>query len=735
MRAHADGNPFVVEELLAGVVASGELVRGDDGWSTVGVLTPRVPASVRESIRHRLSRLGVDHRRVIAAAAMLGRSFEWELLPGVAKVDATDVAEGLRAAVGAQLIEAHGEGFLFRHSLTREAVLDDLLPPERRHLAERAWPALENAHPDLVGAYCELAAELAEAAGAPVAAASRLVTSARRAWTSGALITAESAARRAHRVAPGGDPIAVDAAEVLVRILVAAGKTGEALERGRRLVGRLDASPDPPGRRADLLVVLAQAAIAAGDPGGAARHVAEARAAARAVTDEALSGRIDGVAAHVSLEQGRLADADELARTAVAAAEASGQPDVQCEALEVLGRVARVREPELSDGWFERSAEVAERNALAGWHLRAHHELALSSAWSGNLEPLRATRRLAARYGARITVAVMDLTLADIAFSAFDRDGCFAAARACVEAGHRYGLATEPVAHLWLAGAHALAGDDTAMQAEVERALAHDRGDPRILGDLYGRVLPARSFVADDLGALRTQLDTMIGYVRAAPAGTSIFPGLVLWATVHAIEDDDLGAPARAELAEAAERFSVLRDDRDAVEAVALGRRGRAEQAGDLMARARAALRSVGPMGLGLTHSQQMLVACAAARDGWGDPVGWLRESEAFFAAGSYHRTARRCRLMLAEAGAPVPRRGRGTSTVPPSLRALGVTSRELDVLRLVADGLSNPEIGQRLFISTKTVERHVSNLLDRTGLRDRRALGELARAHGVLDG
>jgi DNA-binding CsgD family transcriptional regulator len=65
----------------------------------------------------------------------------------------------------------------------------------------------------------------------------------------------------------------------------------------------------------------------------------------------------------------------------------------------------------------------------------------------------------------------------------------------------------------------------------------------------------------------------------------------------------------------------------------------------------------------------------------------------------------------------------------------LGVTSREVDVLKLVASGLSNREIAARLVLSTKTVDRHLGNLFDRTGVHTRGALGELARAHGVQDG
>jgi DNA-binding CsgD family transcriptional regulator len=141
------------------------------------------------------------------------------------------------------------------------------------------------------------------------------------------------------------------------------------------------------------------------------------------------------------------------------------------------------------------------------------------------------------------------------------------------------------------------------------------------------------------------------------------------------------------------------------------------------------------PVGAGLVHVQQILVAGAATRDGWGDPAGWLRECEAFFTATGHERTARRCRTMIGATGAPVPRRGRGTADVPVGLRALGVTGRELDVLRLVAQGRSTRDIGASLHLSTKTVERHLSSLFDRTGVRNRGDLGALARTHGVLDG
>ena len=48
------------------------------------------------------------------------------------------------------------------------------------------------------------------------------------------------------------------------------------------------------------------------------------------------------------------------------------------------------------------------------------------------------------------------------------------------------------------------------------------------------------------------------------------------------------------------------------------------------------------------------------------------------------------------------------------------LTSREQEVFRLIADGLSNVEIGQRLFISDTTVKTHITHILQKLGLRDR---------------
>jgi DNA-binding NarL/FixJ family response regulator len=62
---------------------------------------------------------------------------------------------------------------------------------------------------------------------------------------------------------------------------------------------------------------------------------------------------------------------------------------------------------------------------------------------------------------------------------------------------------------------------------------------------------------------------------------------------------------------------------------------------------------------------------------------------------------------------------------------ALGVSQRELDVVRLVAGGLSNKEIAGRLHLSVRTVESHVRHVLTKTGLVNRTQLATWARERG----
>ncbi len=81
-------------------------------------------------------------------------------------------------------------------------------------------------------------------------------------------------------------------------------------------------------------------------------------------------------------------------------------------------------------------------------------------------------------------------------------------------------------------------------------------------------------------------------------------------------------------------------------------------------------------------------------------------------------------------AGLPVPRGPRPARATNPG----GLTARELDVLRLLADGMSNPAIAAALFLSARTVEHHVSAVLRKLGQPTRARAVSMAIREGMID-
>jgi DNA-binding NarL/FixJ family response regulator len=86
--------------------------------------------------------------------------------------------------------------------------------------------------------------------------------------------------------------------------------------------------------------------------------------------------------------------------------------------------------------------------------------------------------------------------------------------------------------------------------------------------------------------------------------------------------------------------------------------------------------------------------------------------------------TADRARLELRNRGVTnLPARPRSSTRANPA----GLTNRQLEVARLMAEGLTNAELADRLFISTKTADHHVSAVLSKLGLTSRREVASLA--------
>ena len=102
-------------------------------------------------------------------------------------------------------------------------------------------------------------------------------------------------------------------------------------------------------------------------------------------------------------------------------------------------------------------------------------------------------------------------------------------------------------------------------------------------------------------------------------------------------------------------------------------------------------------------------------------------------AADELTRGARDGRLDAESVGAVLDVAGQGRRRRRADLRPAGLSEREVEVVRLVAQGCSNPEVASRLFISRRTAEHHVQHIYAKVGVSSRPALALYAMEHELL--
>lgn len=729
LRTHADGLPFLVEELLAALVDSSALARTDEGWELRRAPEPAAPLTFVQTVRQRLDGLDRDGRRVLAAAAVLGRNFDWSLLPAVTGLDQHHVVEALKAAVTAQLVaEAAGapSQFGFRHALTREAVLDSLLSAERQLIARAALAAVHELHPDLPSEWCQLAADLARRAGDQRRSAELLLELGRRSLEGGAIATGVQVLDQARSMLPEGDDLRREIDERFVTALAEAGEIERALEVGEALAALMASTGVDPRRRATVHLVLAAAASGATDWGLARSHVEAAQRLLGAQPDDQLTSRAERLAGEIALGEYLVDEAAAHGRRALDLAERHDIPESACAALLLLGRCARITDVDESERLFCAAVELAEARDLPLWRARALHEVAtLDVPTLGTPDRLRASQELAESLGLLSVAAVDQFHRSILHYLRFELDETLELAHLAQAAARRYRLGLlVPATMIMDVSVAAVRLDRRAAEETAGAVLALAGDDPELTASTLGNGLALASLAADDLERAGDELEAARAAIGDKLLGIA-YPWRGLRALVHALGGDG-GALAREEREVVTlVGHPIVRGCIELAEAVAYGAAEEAVAAVEHAGRGDQSLaRAPWFRNLG-----RRLVAEAMLTGGWGDPVPWLRQAAAFFDGHGNHLLAGACKALLRDAGAPVPRRGRGSSTVAASLQALGVTSREVDVLALVVQGLSNKEIAQRLFLSPRTVEKHVERLVAKTGVAARHELAKYGSA------
>ncbi|WP_328319786.1 helix-turn-helix transcriptional regulator [Streptomyces sp. NBC_00388] len=758
--ARSDGNAFFVEELA--------VCRGTRSASGIS-------DSLRDLLLVRVEALPEHAQRVVRFAAEGGSTVEYPLLAAVARLSEDDLIEALRAAVGANILIAapDGGGYRFRHSLVREAVSDDLLPGERSRINRRCAEALE-ADPSLVRAdaratrlagYWYYAHDAAKALPAVLLASAearrrhayseqlRLLERALEVWDSApadvrdGLRPMDSAdAYPACGLETGATaPSAVRYLDLLAEAVVAARCCGErdrALKIAKKALRIIDGDGDDALRaawfwteRAKLEQSLAR--------GNGWQEIANAQALVRGLPPSAVHAQVLATAAGWAMLHEPGPDSLSAAECAVDYARLVGAEEIELGARLTLGGLL-IDSGDIGTGLatMEAALKRTKELGLVAEACRAHTNLTSQLEAIGRsaeaVDVATAGSALAGTYGLQDQEAWVRANMTDSLFAL----GRWDEAAVCAQWVLRSAQSAKPRGNvcLRLADVALLRGEHDEAAEQLASAHAHfGTHDPMpqhsiplarlglVILAAQGRLNEARELLAGAvaagfppgtqrygwpllLAAATAEADTR-GLPAAGPGrlealalirstAKTLATPVPLWSAYALLVSAEL---ARADGLDRPEDWSAATAALEPLERPYELAQARQHWAGALLAH-----------GSGRERAETLLRGSHATAERLGArPL-----------AGEIRLLAQRARLSLTEASDST---ASSPGETPSAFDDFGLTSREQDVLRLVAAGRTNRQIAETLFIAPKTASVHVSNILAKLGVTGRGEAAALA--------
>lgn len=729
--AGSAGIPLLVEEMLNEMLSSGLLVREDAGWRTISPQPAQVPGTLARAVAAQLDRLGTRGREILSVAAILGQRFPLAIVQAATGSSQRELLSQLYADVSGQLVapdEQMPDWYAFQHPLIEDSLLTLLSQDERGRFARQAAAAVETVYPTLPGEWCQVSAALHEQAGDQARAGRLYAEAGTRALAQGAANSAVRLLDKALELLVHPED-ARERAEALTGLLYALAEAGlveraimsaDGLEDVTRLLSR--------GERARVHTRIAWAAVVAGRSRDGLAQVDIARALLGPDAPARDTAPVDVVAAHLILDipgPDQVGKAEALARRAAVEAENERLPLVACQAWQLLGALVRSRAPDEATACLERARRIAVQHNLAIEEIHALIRLGNDDALrTGSITRLEQAQEAASRAGA---VTSRYQAESSIALQAILR-GDFAEARALIdevlESATRLRL-LETIQYTLLLRAvlHAHQGSRRDMDAALTD-LRHWEGDhPQHLPRVHGLARAWCALLEEDRLKARRELELALAAEERSPSIFQLTGRYGMYLLLRAL-DGSLDRTRYEEIVAAP--ISRLRWDRQFALLAGAVLAGRAGCPGDAVAAVNKALEAGAPYPTG-RHMGLRLVSEAAISDGWGHPVDWLRACEEYFHDRDVAVVAGACRALIRSTGAAVAQRRQGAADVPAALRSAGVTVREYEILQLLTERLSNREIASRLYLSPRTVEKHVASLMAKTSQQNRIALGEFA--------
>ncbi|HEX6196361.1 MAG TPA: AAA family ATPase [Jiangellaceae bacterium] len=752
----SEGNAFFAEELAA-TAAAGEARRSGDRFAGAVAASNSLPWTLTEVLLARLEQLSPAAQRVVRAVSVTGRRHvRHSTVSAVLEMAADDLETALREAVQHHVLvpsDMAEDAYTFRHALLREAVYNDLLPGERVRL-HTSYAKLatkqEAKYAESLAYHARHSNDLPTALRASVQAASN-------ARDVGALAAELRHLEQALELWDAvDDPEEVTGLDALT-LHRKAGYAASAAGHPERAVGFCRAAlaiadrEDDPVLAADVRRQLAQAQLGVGRWSDFEQTIAEAW---QLIKDEPASKARAWVLAKLAMRGHKYTDFGDdrsLAEAAIADARESGSASAEVDALITLAYV------DTTAGRIEEACDRLEQARLRAVEadapeveLRAIYNLAVTRGEQGRLDVAAdvadSGARRAAELGLTWSPYGLELRWSQVLVH-YARGAWDDAAEAAAPPGDQ----VSDVISALIAAAGGLVQVARGRFGEAERMLARVRPqwerDSQIaqLAGVAGAELACwqgRPDVATDL------ISEAIDVIRKSSHSGWPLGGIRL---------GTLGLAAEADLAEQARH---RRDTEAEADAVAKGNRY-AEFVEQTAEHGRPRAGELGPEGLAwltrMRAERQRLL-------GESDPERWREVINAFGYGEPYPQALAQWRLAealigrgdreaaaaevgaslaaaeklgaepLADACRELSRRARlgssgARSSVPDTL-----TQREMSVLRLVADGHTNRQIGAELFISEKTVSVHVSRVMSKLGATSRTEAVAIAYQRGLLD-
>jgi DNA-binding CsgD family transcriptional regulator len=729
--ARAEGNPFFVEELTSAAGSPGR-------W---------VPSDLADVLLVRLDRLDPPARQVVRAASAAGRRVAYDLLAAVAELDPVALEDGLRGAVEMNVLLAERGRYEFRHALLGEAVYDDLLPGERVALHRRYVAALQEGVAGGTAAelarHARLALDLDTALLASVEAgaeASRVGGPVEAAQHYEQALELLTDPRRSAQVDVDVSRIAVRAAEALQ----ASGDPERAVKVLRQQLADLPPGA-PPAARARMLSTLAHLLTITESTDDPVTASSDALALVPD-GDSGLRAVVLATHARVLADSGQVDAAEPVAVEALGLAERLDRPQLVAHVVTTISGLRKNGSAEGLRAALRRAVEQAAASGELGSELRARYQLGRSFQDGGELEAAEEWFRSGMACG----------VAAGTPYAPYALEARWQLGQLLTATG-RWDDALDVLAPQGL-----VPPIPRAMLAPLRLTIEMSRG-----ADVAAEARGLRMFWAREgavaIHAAGVEIEAA-GHRADAAAAAEAYAAVVdvlssIWRPYFSAQvrlaAQAAGALARiAPVLPAAERaaYSSLVDGlhRDGLEVV-----GRHGAAGDWGVEGRAWTSRL--------EAEVLRFRWAAGVDvpEVGDLVAAWRAAEgAFTELGHVHEVARvRAGLAgilrasgdlaaareLGDLAREVAHR-LGATRLLDELRDLGstplgrgdagsvaLTPREQEILALVAEGRSNGEIARQLYISTKTVSVHVSNILGKLGAAGRTEAAAIARRRGLL--